>query len=194
MFGMAVVGGLIVITLMSVSPQLAGIAFILAPIVIVILSGKKEKEANTAKYGWDPTRDKLENLPQSQQDLVKSKWDDGNIDKEIETQQIYRRQFDDMASQTSIHRGGIAFTQGKKFPIEGQMPSLRYYQNMASKLPTNLSGELMCAAKREAREFAKKSYPVLHIQKENHADARQTLANVVDRANRYLTTGSEARL
>jgi len=63
MFGKAVLGGMVVVLLMSVSPELAGIAFIAAPIIIVIVSRMEERTVNTAKYGWDPTKDKLEKLP-----------------------------------------------------------------------------------------------------------------------------------
>jgi hypothetical protein len=96
-----------------------------------------------------------------------------------------------MASQITVHRGGTPFTQGKKFPLEGQMPSLKYYEHMTELLPPHLASELMDAAKDESREYAKKGYPTLHIQKENHAEAKRVLEYVVDKVNRYLLTGDE---
>jgi len=71
MFGKAVVGGMIVVALMSITPGLAGLAFIIIPIVIVILQNKEERAANEAKYGWDPVRDKFDDLPKEQKDRVR---------------------------------------------------------------------------------------------------------------------------
>jgi hypothetical protein len=166
MFGKAVVGGMIIVALMSIAPGLAGLAFIVIPIVIVILQNKEERAANEAKYGWDPIRDKFENLPKEQKDRVKQGWDDDKTRKREEITQMCRNQ-EAIPGTFSQRLSGNA----------DYYPSIKEWQSYSIGLPPALKKRLMAAAEAESWELSK-SKAVIICDKNAYPQARQTLINI----------------
>ena len=182
MFGKAVVGGMIVVALMSIAPGLAGLAFIVIPIVIVILQNKEERAANEAKYGWDPIRDKFENLPKEQKDRVKQGWDDDKTRKREEITQMCRNQ-EAIPGTFSQRLSGNA----------DYYPSIKEWQSYSIGLPPALKNRLIAAAEAESWEQSK-AKAVIICDKNAHTKARQTLINIFNEceAHKKKATGVKA--
>jgi hypothetical protein len=189
MFGRSLVGGMVLVALSSISPGLVVIGLIVIPIIMIIMDNKEEKADDIAKYGYSARHEKFENLPPERKRVVNEIRNNEKIAKSVEIQQIYRRQFDKYVSQTTIHRGGYALAQDKKHktPVENQLPSLDYYQNMANTLPSHLGNELMSAARAESRACAAKDELLFGIDRntafENYRIIRANFVEIIDKCN-----------
>jgi hypothetical protein len=172
MFGKLVIGSMFFIAVTSVAPQLGAILFIAIPIIIVVMQGKEEKAANTAEFGYDPIRQKIEDLPPEQQARVKEISDEKKIAKDQEIYQMCRNQKAIPGTMTQRLRGDPQY-----------YPSLKQYQDLANKLPPALGSKLMTAARYESREYTKKKN--LFIHEDDWTAARDRLVCVVKECNAF---------
>jgi len=181
MFGKAVVGAMIVIALMSIAPGLAGLAFIIIPIVIVILQNKEERAANEAKYGWDPVRDKFDDLPKEQKDRVRQGWDDEKTRKREEITQMCRNQ--------EAIPGTFSQRLNRKTDF---YPSLKEWQRYSIGLPPSLKTRLIAAAEAESWELSK-SKAVIIYDKNAYPQARQVLMNVFNECEAHKGKAADVK-
>jgi hypothetical protein len=164
------------------------IVIIIAAFIVVVCGNHEKKQDNIAKFGYDPIREDYNKLPPERKRTVDEISDNRRISKALDMQQIYRRQFDKWVPQTTVYRGGKAIADKKhKTPVEGQMPSLDYYKQMASTLSDSLGNELMGAARAEARAYAAKTEFLVSIKRDeavkNYSVIRANFEEVVDKCN-----------
>ena len=173
MFMKALIGGVIFIALTSVAPQLGAILLIVIPIVIVIAQNKEEKAANTAEFGYDPIRQRVNDLPPEQQARVKEISDNKKIKEKEVTTQIVRNQ---KAIPGTIYQR----LNGKA----DFYPSLNDWEIYAYGLPSGLKEKLMAAAKAESWESSK-SRALIIYDYSDHQKAIQSLKNIFTECEAY---------
>ena len=178
MFFKSILGAMFIIAMTPIAPGLAALGFIVIPIIIVVLQNKEERAANEAKYGWDPVRDKFENLPKEQQDRVKQGWDDERTRKREEITQICRRQKAIPGTISQRLRGKTDF-----------YPSLEDWQGYTHDLPQSLKNRLLVAAETESWELSK-SKALITYDRNAYPQARQNLINVYNECEVYRKKGA----
>ena len=167
-----------IIAMTPIAPGLAALGFIVIPIIIVVLQNKEERSANEAKYGWDPVRDKFENLPKEQQDRVKQGWDDERTRKREEITQICRRQKAIPGTISQRLRGKTDF-----------YPSLEDWQDYTNGLPQSYKTRLLSAAETESWELSK-SKALITYDRNAYPQARQNLINAYNECEAYRKKGA----
>jgi len=178
MFFKSILGAMFIIAMTPIAPGLAALGFIVIPIIIVVLQNKEERAANEAKYGWDPVRDKFENLPKEQQDRVKQGWDDERTRKREEITQICRRQKAIPGTISQRLRGKTDF-----------YPSLEDWHDYTHDLPQSLKNRLLAAAETESWELSK-SKALITYDRNAYPQARQNLINVYNECEVYRKKGA----
>jgi len=147
--------------------------FIGTAILVAVIKNKEERAANEAKYGWDPVRDKFENLPKEQQDKVKQGWDDERTQKREKITQSCRRQKAIPGTISQRLNGKTDF-----------FPSLEDWQDYANDLPQVLETKLLAAAERESWEISKSKAAIKYDQNA-YPQALQNLINVYNECEAY---------
>jgi len=156
---------------MQIAPSLGLFALIGGGIAVAVWDGSDKKKENTAKYGYDPVRQNLNDLPPEQQQRVREIREEKDIAKDQEIVQICRNQ-------------NIPGTFMQRYNGEPQYyPSLKQLEPFASTLPSHLNNKLMNAARSESREWTKKKN--VFIREDNWQEARNYLVSVVKECNSY---------
>ena len=154
MFWKALVGGVVVIALMSVSPTLGGLAFFIAPVVIVIMTNREEKAEHTAKWGYSPIREDYNKLSPERKKIVDNIRLNEHLDKDEHIVQITRR-----ANENTLERhiGNDPDSMISNLCLSANsniLLPLESFQKIADNLPSHLGNELMNAARKESRSRA----------------------------------------
>ena len=172
MFSKVMVVSVIAMAIMQIAPSLGLFALIGGGIFVACWQGSDEKKANTAKYGYCPIRQKVEDLPPEQQKRVREIRDNKQIEKDQEIYQMCRNQ------------QAIPGTMIERLNRDPQYyPSLKQYETLAGTLPSSLGDRLMSAARYESREYTKKKN--FFIKEDDWVSARSNLIEIVNECNTH---------